>query len=293
MVETANLNLDYDRPVRIAEDVFWVGFYDTESGLHCNPYLVVDGEEAVVIDGGSRPHFPIVMMKILQVGLHPSAITALIYHHYDPDLCGSIPNFEDLIGRPDLKIISDSQNNVFIRHYSVKSRLLSLEAVDHTFKFSSGRVLRFVNTPYAHAAGSFITFDEKTGVLFTSDLFGSYGQNWQLFLELSRDCHGCRDYGQCPTSRRYCPLPDVLRFHQAIMPSEQALRYALDRISTLPFSIIAPQHGSVIHKPEDIKMVAERLATLEGVGIDRILGDKCYLDLECVNPLIERLTANE
>jgi flavorubredoxin len=101
---------DYESSVEIAEGIYWVGFYDAPSGLHCNPYLIVDHEEAVVIDGGSRPDFATVMMKILQTGIAPKQIQALVYQHYDPDLCGSIPNFEDIIGRQDLKIISASEN---------------------------------------------------------------------------------------------------------------------------------------------------------------------------------------
>ena len=51
----SNLNLNYDRVIQIAEGTYWIGFCDIEAGLHCNPYLIIDGEEAVVIDGGSRP----------------------------------------------------------------------------------------------------------------------------------------------------------------------------------------------------------------------------------------------
>ena len=144
--ETKN-SLDYEKAIPISDNIYWVGFYDKPSGLHCNPYLIIDGEEAVVIDGGSRPDFPTVMMKILQTGIHPSSIVAMIYQHYDPDLVGSISNFEDIIGKEDLKIISDTQNNMFIRHYSVSSPLISLDQINHQFQFSSGRTLRFVNTP--------------------------------------------------------------------------------------------------------------------------------------------------
>ena len=270
MPGTQNSNLDYDRPVEIAEDVFWIGFYDTESGLHCNPYLIVDGEEAVVIDGGSRPDFPTVMMKILQTGLKPSAIKALIYQHYDPDLCGSIPNFEDIIGCKDLRIISDKTNNAFIRHYSVSSPLISLEDTGEKYEFSSGRKLEFIKTPYAHSQGSFITFDMKTGILFTSDLFGSYSMEWDLFLNLSPACGECTDYHNCPHGATYCPLPDILNFHQKLIPSEKALSYALDQIEKVSYNIIAPQHGSVINDSASIKTVFRKLQELKGVGIDGI-----------------------
>jgi hypothetical protein len=43
----------------------------------------------LVIDGGSRPDFATVMIKIMQTGIAPKQIQALVYQHYDPDLCGS------------------------------------------------------------------------------------------------------------------------------------------------------------------------------------------------------------
>ena len=178
MIKSKTNAQNHEGLVEIAEGIYWVGFFDAQSGLHCNPYLIVDHDEALVIDGGSRPDFATVMMKIMQTGIAPKQIQALVYQHYDPDLCGSIPNFEDIIRREDLKIISDAENLMFIRHYSAASRLVSLSKLKFEYTFSSGRKIHFAKTPYAHAAGSFITFDPKTKVLFTSDLFGSYGKNW-------------------------------------------------------------------------------------------------------------------
>jgi len=262
---------DYNSAVSIAEGIYWVGFYDIQSGLHCNPYLIVDGNEAVVIDGGSRPDFPTVMMKILETGISASSIVALIYQHYDPDLCGSVSHFEDIIDRSDLKIISHKENNMFIRHYAISSQLISHDTINSEFLFSSGRKLKFINTPYSHSAGSFVTFDTQTRVLFTSDLFGSYGAKWNLFLSLNPDCHECKDMTHCIRGEAYCPIPDILRFHQQIMTSEKALRYALNIIRQIPAELIAPQHGSVLSDPGDIAAVSHRLMLLKGVGIDRIL----------------------
>ncbi|MCK7469517.1 MAG: MBL fold metallo-hydrolase [Desulfomicrobium escambiense] len=213
--------IDYERAVEIAKGVYWVGFYDTQSGLHCNPFLIVDGDEAVVIDGGSRPDFPTVMMKILQTGISPKQIRALIYQHYDPDLCGSLPSFEDIIGRKDLRVISAAASNMFIRHYAVKSKLEALENIGSRFEFSSGRVLQFIKTPYAHSQGSHVTFDAASGILFSSDLFGSYGSEWSLYLDLNPECLACSDFADCRGRHIKCPVRDILKFHEKLMPSEK------------------------------------------------------------------------
>ena len=107
----------YDRPIQVADDIYWVGFRDKKTKLACNPYLVVQDDKAVLIDSGSRTDFAVVMMKILQAGIDPQQIVGLIYQHYDPDLCGSMSNFIDMCDNPNLKIISDKNSNMFIAHY--------------------------------------------------------------------------------------------------------------------------------------------------------------------------------
>ncbi|MBF0121313.1 MAG: MBL fold metallo-hydrolase [Desulfobacterales bacterium] len=264
----------YESCIEIAEGTYWVGFYDKSSGLHCNPYLIIDNDEAVLIDSGSRPDFPTVMMKILMTGVLPSSIKALIYHHYDPDLCGSVPNFEAIIDHKDLKIISDKTNNMFIRHYGISSSFVSLDECNHKFEFTSGRLLQFINTPYSHSLGSFVTFDTKSKILFTSDIFGSYGKDWQLFLKLTTECISCKneeDFFKCKNNKSYCPIPDILYFHKHIMTSQKALRYSLEQIMKIPISMIAPQHGSIISDSSDIKIILELLYNLKDVGIDRII----------------------
>jgi flavorubredoxin len=273
MFKAENDDIDLESAVEIADGIYWIGFYDEQSGLHCNPYLIVDNDEAMVIDGGSRPDFATVMMKILQTGIVPDQISTLLYQHYDPDLCGSIPNFEDIIKSDNLRIISDSANLMFIRHYSIATRLLPISKIDYQYRFSSGRRLRFIKTPYAHSGGSFVTFDAQSGILFSSDLFGSEGTEWELFLKLRPECMDCVNLSSCPQSRSNCPISDILNFHQKLMPSEKALNYALEKILEIPFSMIAPQHGSVIKDKAIMRYVFEQLASLKGVGIDAIVKD--------------------
>jgi len=289
--EELNQVLDLDKPFQLADDVFWVGFHDAQSGLSANPYVIVDGNEAVVINSGSRSDFPLVMMKIMQTGIVPSSIAALIYQNYDPRLCGSIPHMEGIIDREDLKIISDEANHLFIRHYCDRARMMALGGIDYEFKFRSGRCLQFIKIPYAHSAGSFVTFDSRTGILFTGDLFSGYARKWDLLLELESLCYQCRGLRPeaCPSSMSSCPVMDIMEFHRKIMPSERALRFALEQISRVPFTTIAPQHGWVIHKAEDIILLCERLATLQAVGIDGAIGDRAFSDLGDTSAVKERL----
>jgi flavorubredoxin len=262
MANGKDIKRDYEGAIEIEDGIYWVGFYDKQSGLHCNPYLIIDNDEALVIDGGSRPDFATVMMKILQTGIAPDQIVALLYQHYDPDLCGSIPNFESLIKNKDLKIISASENLMFIRHYSASSPLVPISKLDFQYKFSSGRTLEFIKTPYSHSGGSIVTFDPTSGILFSSDLFGSLGTEWELFIKLRPECMDCVNLSKCPGDRTNCPIRDILNFHKNLMPSKKALRYSIEKILEVPFKMIAPQHGSIIKDKEIMRYVFELLASL-------------------------------
>ena len=63
MDTTGDLNIN---PIEIAEGIYWLGYTNNNVGLHCNPYLIREGDEAVLIDGGSRDawrvdacHYPV------------------------------------------------------------------------------------------------------------------------------------------------------------------------------------------------------------------------------------------
>ena len=55
------------------------------------------------------------------------------------------------------------------------------------------------------------------------------------------------------------------------MPSEKALKFSLEKVLDIPFTTIAPQHGSIITDKEQIRFVFEQLIALKQVGIDGIL----------------------
>lgn len=270
MIVKENQGLNYKEPIEIAQGIYWVGFLDKDYSLHCNPYLIVEGDEAILIDGGSRTDFSTVMMKILQTGIKPINIKNLIYQHYDPDLCSSIPDFQEIIDNKKLSIISHRENNVFIKYYGGSLKRRCIEGLDFEWEFSTGRKLKFYRTPYSHSPGSFITFDKKTGVLFSSDLFGSYAKEWELFLELDSECYECHSYNDCSANKSECPIQGIRDFHVNIMTSKKALNYALNKIKKLPIELVAPQHGSVISKKKTIDSIIKKLEEIDNIGIDNI-----------------------
>jgi len=265
-----NLNLN---PIEIADGVYWLGYSVNNAGLHCNPYLIREGDEAVLIDGGSRDDFSYVMLKILRTGLKPSQIKRLIYHHYDPDLCGNLPQLEAIINTKELSIISHMENNVFIHYYSKKTPKIDFRTLGSEFVFKSGRKLAFYGTPFCHSPGSFMTYDTKTKTLFSSDIFGSYDANWYLYLELIDHCATCAAQRICPQTGKKCPIYGIDQFHKRIMTSTIALSHALDVIESLDIERIAPQHGSIMKNKNDVLTVIGHLRNIKHVGIDYLVAE--------------------
>lgn len=163
---------DYDNALNILRDIYWVGFYDEEAHLHCNPYLLVDDKDVVFFDPGSIPHFPIVMRKVIDI-VRPEEITLIVASHQDPDVCGSLAVMEDVINRKDLKIAAHTSTIRLIRHYGLNSGFYDVMKEGLQYTLQSGRVLEFIPTPFLHAPGAIATYDVKTRTLFTSDLFGA------------------------------------------------------------------------------------------------------------------------
>ncbi|MDD4311163.1 MAG: MBL fold metallo-hydrolase [Eubacteriales bacterium] len=261
--EQLNMN-----PIEIAEGVFWLGYANDSVSMHCNPYLIFEGDEAVLIDGGSRDDFSYVMLKILRTGLKPAQIKRLIYQHYDPDLCGNLPQMEAIINSEELNIISHAENNVFIHYYSKKTPKLDYRAIDNQFVFQTGRKLEFYGTPFCHAPGSFVTYDTKTKTLFSSDLFGSYDTNWKLFVSLTPDCRNCATQQTCHKTGEECPLVLIGEFHKRIMTSNMALHHALDVLSAIDIECIAPQHGGILFGRENVQTAITYLRGVGDVGIE-------------------------
>jgi flavorubredoxin len=168
--------IDYDIHVSITRDISWVGFYDAAAHLHCNPYILFDDDDVVLIDPGSIPHFPIVMRKIIDL-TSPESISLIVVQHQDPDVCGSLPVLEDVIGRPDLRIAAHTNSIRLVRHLGVTSEFYAVEKNDFCYELKSGRVLQFIFTPYLHSPGAIVTYDAKTRSLFTSDIFGAVSQD--------------------------------------------------------------------------------------------------------------------
>lgn len=229
-------NKKYDEAIEISPNIYWVGYYDETANFHCNPYLIVINGEGILIDPGSNPHFPIVARKVSSI-IKFSKIKYIIIHHQDPDLASNIPVFEKVIGNKDLKIITTERVSFLTTYYGYKSPHRFVEEGPLVF---NRRNFEFIPTPYLHAPGAFTTYDKKNKVLFSSDIFGAFSTDWDLFAD--------KNYPK-----------KMEQFHHTYMPSGDILKNQMNEFEKLELNLIAPQHGSVIKK----ELIAQNIHSLK------------------------------
>lgn len=235
--------------IPITRDIFWVGFFEKSSKLHCNPYLLIDEDEAVIFDPGSIPDFPVIMRKIIDL-INPNSISLIVVSHQDPDVCGNLAVMEDVIERSDLKIAAHINTIRLIQHQGLKSEFYPVNEHDYKITLKSGRVLDFIFLPFLHSPGAIATYDSQTKSLITGDIFGAIADDdWNLFAAQG--------------------FPENMRtFHEAYMPSNAHLKQAMERFEKLPLERILPQHGTVI-EGDKIQIAIDYLKQLP-CGLDLI-----------------------
>ena len=232
--------------------IYWLGITD-ETAFRCNSFLVADGEQAIIFDPGSRVFFEQVRNRVAQV-IPPECVSGMVISHQDPDIAASMPDWLEL--NPDMWVFTSPRANVLLPHYGREDYRYYDISERPDFVFSSGAMLRFIESPFLHFAGAFTTYDTSARYLFSSDIWAALDMNWSLTVE---------DFTAHAASM------DL--FHMDYMASNLAARGYARRIEDLAIDAILPQHGSIITRA-DVPAALEYLRNL------RCGTDIAYADLE-------------
>lgn len=218
-------------PHPITPDIWWVGCVEGETGESHNPYLLCDGDEAVLINPGScaREHRQTVCHKIASI-IPPDRIRHVVVHHDDPQRCAALPQVEKIAAR-DVRLYAPVTVLGSIKHYGCTSMVIPLDDGDSII-LKSGRMLDYYSTPDLPHIGSGFLYDPKSGTIFCGNLFGTMTGDWNLFAP-----------------------PSAWQHLEPSFPegwgSKKALLYALNKIERLGPERICPQHGPIIEDEID------------------------------------------
>lgn len=232
-------------PQSLGSGYSWVGVGDIESNLQCNPYLLVEGDEAVLFDPGS-------VLDVERVAANVASIVPLdkvkyvVLHHQDPDLASAVPRLEAL--GMHFTIVTHWRTWSLVRFYGVTSPAYMLDEHGFSLTLATGRSLQFIPTPYLHFPGAVATYDKKAKFLLSSDLFGAFQPSWSLYAD--------ENY-----------MEGMKAFHEHYMPSHEILKPVMEIFSCLELSAILPQHGSII-----IKDIPDHIEALKALKCGTMLG---------------------
>ncbi|ALM74832.1 oxygen-binding di-iron domain-containing protein [Thermococcus barophilus] len=248
MIRNMNSYLLYDDG---EHKVYWLGIEEAEDekGILTNQYLVIDRNEAALIEPGGFFVFSRVLKNVSSI-IPPTQIRYLMYSHQDPDVVAGLNLWFEYA--PLAKIAISELWVRFIPHLAVLSvgRVIGIPDRGVDFKLGNS-VIKAIPTHYLHSPGNFSFYDKKSGILFSSDIGAAAFPEgeWYLFVE---------DFEE--------HVKLMKGFHKRYMSSTRALRAWIRSVRRLNPKVIAPQHGAIF-LDENVEKFLNWLESLE-VGID-------------------------
>ncbi len=219
-------HLDASGAIELAPRVWWVGARSSNNKVLYHSYLLEQDAQSVLIDPGSALTSEDVSRKVdAVIGLHN--VRWVICSHAEPDVIGALPALMSNGLRRDAAIVTHERTEALIAHSGLPIDFWRIE--DHDWRLElDDLAVRFVFTPYLHSAGSFVSFEETTGTLFSSDILGGRDEAASLFA----------------SSLGY--FDSIRTFHEEYMPSREILAHAVQKLRELPVQRVAPRRGQVV-----------------------------------------------
>ncbi|WP_456451118.1 oxygen-binding di-iron domain-containing protein [Hydrogenimonas sp.] len=244
MNRTPNGPSEYASPVEIAPNIWWVGHVLPDDPFQCHVYLIDNGKQSILVDPGSKLTWPHTREKILQL-MPLTNIRYIVCHHQDPDITLAVTDLLEEIGTKNRKLVTHWRAAELLDHYDWGIEYYEVQAEGWRLD-AGGRKLLFAFTPYMHFPGAFCTYDEATGVLFSSDIFGAITEEFSLYAK---------------DAESY--FAQMEPFHTHYMPATEIVNHGLDNIEKChPIRLIAPQHGSIVPQ-EMVRPLIEKLRRLK------------------------------
>lgn len=199
-----------------------------EDGIRSNQYLVLHGDDGVLLDPGGFGVMPRALAELLGY-IGPDNIKAIVLSHQDPDIVGGLATWLELT---NASVYVSRIWTRFLPHYGIKSmhRFIGVPDRGMQLRVAPEFSLQLVPAHFLHSEGQINVYDPLSKILFTGDIGAA-------MLPVDEDYAFVDDFDQ--------HLPYIEAFHRRYMCSNRAIRVWLDTISELDIEILAPQHGPI------------------------------------------------
>lgn len=223
---------------KVSDGIYWVGVNDRQIaffervwplpyGVAYNSYLLTD-DRNVLIDtvgecaGGSY-------VARIESLLNGRELDYLVINHMEPDHTGSLPAV--LARYPHLQVLGNKKTCEILSTYY--PGLSSFREVQDGEVLSIGeKSLQFHFTPWVHWPETMMTYEVKSGTLFSGDAFGSFGAFDGAIFDDEMDALRYED--------------EMLRYYSNIVGKySKMVQKALAKLSALSISTIASTHGLI------------------------------------------------
>jgi len=220
--------------------------------VQTNVYLIVDSGKGMLLDPGGHKLFKPLFSDISQyIGI--SNLQYIFLSHQDPDIVAGINGW--LMTTNAVAMISKYWTR-FIPHYGldkyVVDRLKPLEDEGGVLKLGNSEIL-IIPGHFMHSPGHFQVFDPTAKILFSDDMFFSFGMDYTFVDDPDRLEEHVKTYME-PFVKRFMGGSRVFKPY-ARMLRELDERYGIE--------IIAPQHGAIIRGRQNVQRLIEWVENLQ------------------------------
>jgi len=217
--------------------------------IDTNEYLVIDNDDAILLDPGGNEIFPAVF-SALSTEFDPRKIRQIFASHQDPDIISSLSLWLEF--NPALKCHISWLWASFIPHFGGnKETFVAIPDAGMDIHVGNQR-LQAIPAHYLHSSGNFHLYDPKAKILFSGDVGAA-------LLPPGEDGLFVEDFER--------HMRHAEGFHRRWMGSEKAKRDWCSRASQLDIQMMCPQHGA-IYRGEQVRRFIDWFAQLE-VGVIR------------------------
>ncbi len=233
-------------------------FEEDGQAVQANQFLVIDGEQAALIDPGGNQAFNELLMGVGRE-FPPNKLTYLLASHADPDIIASLDRW--MTSTPARLVISKLWERFapyFTKSGKTQSRIIGVPDSGGVLALGHSELV-LLPAHFMHAEGNFHFYDPVSRILFTGDLGVSLVNGLQA-REFVTDL--------APH------IPRMEGFHRRYMASNKILRLWTRMARKLDVKMLVPQHGAPIVGRQAI---ADFYDWLDGVncGID-LVGESMY-----------------
>jgi anaerobic nitric oxide reductase flavorubredoxin len=229
--------------VQITPGIHWVGVNDRTTdlfegmwpisgeGVSYNAYLIKD-EKLALIDL-AKAHKGDDLLRRINSLADAAGLDYIVLNHMEPDHTGVLRQFAQLAPRAEF-VCTEKARPLLDCFYGITDRIRVVR--DGETLTLGTHTLKFYETPLVHWPETMMTWVTPGQILFSCDGFGGFGA---LDAGIFDDDYESVEYYEREAERYFGDI--VAKY------SRMVLR-AIEKLSALPISVIAPSHGLVWRK---------------------------------------------